>query len=50
MISNILSKILVALFWVVTTLQNTIVWVWTKFKQLLTWAVSKFVNVCRCDK
>jgi len=50
MFSNMLHKILVALFWVGTALQNTIVWVWTKFKQLLTWAVSKFVKVCRCDK
>jgi len=50
MFSNMLNKILVTLFWVGTTLQNTIVWVWTKFKQLLTWAVSKFINVCRCDR
>ena len=50
MFSNMLNKILVALFWVGITLQNTIVWVWTKFKQLLTWAVSKFINVCKCDK
>jgi hypothetical protein len=50
MFSNMLHKILVALFWVGTALQNTIVWVWTKVKQLLTWAVSKFINVCRCDR
>mgnify|MGYP003624919026 FL=1 len=50
MFSNMLNKILLALFWLGTTLQNTIVWVWAKVKQLLTWAVSKFINVCRCDK
>ncbi len=50
MIADIMNKILLALFWVGTTLQNMVIWVWVKVKQLLTWAVSKFINVCKCEK
>ena len=50
MIADIMNKILLALFWVGTTLQNMVIWVWTKIKQALVWVVSKFINVCKCEK